>query len=150
MKNKVDAKAVSAELRPLLLDLVVLSLQVKQAHWNVTGPLFDPLHGLFDRMVDQHRDWYDTVAERARALGEPAEARLVALAKESKVEEIPEGELPGDRAVHMILARLEGLSARTRERLGRLGDLDPVTQDMVIGVVEGLEKQAWMLRVQRS
>ena len=134
-------------LTPLLTDLVVLSLQAKQAHWNVTGPQFQPLHELFDALTNDYRGWYDLVAERLRALGEPADGRLAALAG-TAVEEMPAGTFHGEKAVALVLERVEGLVIRTREGLGILGEEDLVSQDMVIGIVEGLEKQAWMLRAQ--
>ncbi len=137
----------AAALAPLLADLVVLSLQAKQAHWNVTGPQSQPLHELYDAMADRFRGWYDLVAERIRALGGAADGRLAALAA-TAVEELPAGLLPGERSVALVLERVEGAAARARESLGPLGDSDPVTQDMVIGIVEGMEKQAWMLRSQ--
>ena len=137
----------TAALAPLLADLVVLSLQSKQAHWNVTGPQFSPLHALFDSMADGHRGWYDEVAERRRALGEAADARLSSLAG-SPLPEMPAGSLPGDRAVALLLERVEAAAERARASLEALGAADPVSQDLVIGIVEGLEKQAWMLRAQ--
>jgi starvation-inducible DNA-binding protein len=141
-------KGETAEaLNPLLADLVVLSLHAKQAHWNVTGPQFQPLHELFDAVADGARGWYDDVAERLRALGEPADGRLAALVGTS-LEEMPAGSLSGERAVALLLERVEGVAAVGRETLAPLGTSDPVTQDLVIGIVEGLEKQAWMLRAQ--
>ena len=113
----------------------------------MTGPQFQPLHELFDRMADEHRAWYDLAAERLRALGAPADGRPGALSG-SALEEMPPGTLPGARAVALLLERVEGASTRARASLGPLGEEDPVTQDMVLGIVEGLEKQAWMLRVQ--
>lgn len=53
-------------------------------------------------------------------------------------------------AVLLFLARLEGTIQRMRDGLCALGERDPVTQDLAIGILEGLEKQAWMLRVQRA
>ena len=152
MKAATKAAAVAEEgqeaaLQDLLADLVVLSLHSKQAHWNVTGPQFSPLHELFDRMADEHRAWYDLVAERLRALDAPADGRVFVLAG-SSVEEMPAGPLPGERAAALLHERVEGTAFRARAALGPLGEADPVTQDMVIGIVEGLEKQAWILRVQ--
>lgn len=151
MKTMTRPKSWQGEtaeaLDPLLADLVVLALQAKQAHWNVTGAQFKPLHEMFDAMTDEYRGWYDLVAERLRALGEPADGRLAALAG-TAVEEMPAGTFHGEKAAALLLERVDGLVARTRETLEPLGASDPVTQDMVIGIVEGLEKQAWMLRAQ--
>lgn len=139
---------VAAELQTILADLIALSLQDKQAHWNVRGPQFGPLHELFDRMSDAHRGWYDDVAERARALGAPADGRLKTVAAATNVKDLPAGEMSDRDAVADLLERVEGLIGRIRTILDVLGEWDPVTQDLVIGVVRGLEAQAWILRSQ--
>jgi starvation-inducible DNA-binding protein len=51
--------------------------------------------------------------------------------------------------VDLFVERLTSVSARIRSRLDRLGETDPVTQDLLIGILHGLEKQLWMLRVQK-
>ncbi len=144
---KTNGKTAIA-LQEILVDLVNLSLQAKQAHWNVTGPFFKPLHELYDALTDAYRGWYDDVAERIRALGDAADGRVTTVGRTSTLEEMPAGVLTDRQTVDLMLARVEGLVSRTRAKLGALGEQDPVTQDMVIGIVEGLEKQAWMLRAQ--
>ncbi|HXF95032.1 MAG TPA: DNA starvation/stationary phase protection protein [Gemmatimonadales bacterium] len=133
-------------LQALLVDLVALSLETKQAHWNLTGPLFQPLHELFDRFTDTYREWYDEVAERLRALGVPADGRPATVAATTKVGELPGGLVSDRDALQAVLAQIEGVAARLRERLPALGEDDPATQDLAIAIVRGLEKQAWMLR----
>ena len=56
-------------------ELVALSLDAKQAHWNVTGPVFLPLHALTDEIAADARTWADRVAERAIALGFTVDGR---------------------------------------------------------------------------
>ncbi len=138
------------ELQQILVNLIGLSLQAKQAHWNVTGPLFQPLHETFDAFTDAYRGWYDSVAERIRALGAPADGRLATVAGAAGMAELPAGPLPDRKVVGMFLAALQAVASDTRGRLSRLGEQDVVTQDLVIGIVEGLEKQAWMLKAQAS
>jgi len=65
----VDREAVGTELQATLTLLIDLSLLGKQAHWNVVGPHFRPLHLHLDEMVDAWREAADAVAERAVALG---------------------------------------------------------------------------------
>lgn len=141
---------VAAELQTYLTDLISLSLQSKQAHWNVRGPLFSPLHALYDEMTDAYRGWYDDVAERNRALGAVADGRPSTIASSGRVKDLPAGEIQDRESVGLMLAQVEGLIGRVRAKLDWLGEQDPVTQDMMIGIVEGLEKQAWMLRAQQA
>ena len=133
-------------LQPALADLVALSLQAKQAHWNVTGPGFRPLHEFYDLLADSVRGWYDDVAERMLALGVPADGRLSTVARTAELDEFPEGPVGDRRSVELLLGRVEALAGRLRSNLERAGQLDPVTQDMLIEITQGLEKLAWMLR----
>lgn len=145
-----DPRKVAAALQAVLVDLIGLSLQSKQAHWNVQGPLFRPLHELFDEMTDSHRDWYDDVAERIRALDLPADGRPSTVAAQSKVRDLPAGGIADRKSADLLLREVEGASGRIRSGLEAMGAEDPVTQDLLIGIVQGLEKQAWMLRAHRA
>jgi starvation-inducible DNA-binding protein len=114
------------------------------------GPAFEPLHLMFDRMTNEYRTWYDLVAERLRGLGFAADGRPSRVAGATRVEDLPEGEIQDRKSIRRFLPLVEGLAARIRERLGPIGESDPVTQDMLIGIAEGLDKQAWMVRAQRG
>jgi hypothetical protein len=70
-----------------------------------------------------------------------------AIAGSTKVEPLPGGHLGDSEVVWLIANRLEQVAARTRERVS---SLDPVSEDLLIGVAATLEKQLWMLRAQRA
>src|ERR1700704_509431 len=59
---------LSANLQKVLVDLIELHLQAKQAHWNVVGTNFRDLHLQLDEIVDIAREASDTIAERMRAI----------------------------------------------------------------------------------
>ncbi len=141
---------VADALQASLVDLIALSLQTKQAHWNVMGPGFRPLHELFDEMTDAIRGWYDDVAERCLALGVPADGRSMTVAENAEIRDLPAGRIADREAVSLILERVQGLVGRLRDKLNVLGEQDVVTQDLIIGIIQGLEKQAWMLRAHQS
>lgn len=135
-------------LQAALVELIDLSLQGKQAHWAVTGPMFKPVHEHLDAIVDDLRTAYDDVAERMAALEVPPDGRLATLIAATPVEPLPAGWQPDSQVVARMLARLEALSGRLGGWIDELGDLDPVSQDMLIGIRHGIDKHAWMLRVQ--
>jgi starvation-inducible DNA-binding protein len=135
-------------LQAALVDLIDLSLQGKQAHWAVTGPMFKPVHEHLDAIVDDLRTAYDDVAERMAALDVPPDGRLATLIAATRVDPMPAGWQPDTDVVVRMLRRLEALSGRLGGWIDELADLDPVTQDMLIGMRFGIDKHAWMLRVQ--
>lgn len=145
-----DQAAIEARklLQPMLAELIALALLSKQAHWNLQGPLFGPLHAFYDQLTDQVRLNYDDIAERMQALGVAADGRPRSVAEGSTQADFPQGAVSDVESVKLMLFRLEAASRRLREGLEKLGGLDLVTQDLVIGIIAGLEKQAWMLRSQ--
>jgi len=146
-RGPAAGNAVTAALQAALVDLIALALQGKQLHWNVTGPQFAPLHLLFDTFVTEQRLWYDTVAERLRALGDAADGRAVALAT-ARAAELPAGLIRDTDAITAAATRTRAVAAGIRGALDAVGAADLVTQDLLIGIVDGLEKEAWMLEAQ--
>ncbi len=135
-------------LQAALVELIDLSIQGKQAHWSVTGPMFKPVHEHLDAIVDDLRTAYDDVAERMAALEVAPDGRLTTVIGATPAEAMPAGWQADTDVVIRMLRRLEALSGRLGGWIDELAELDPVTQDMLIGLRHGVDKHAWMLRVQ--
>jgi starvation-inducible DNA-binding protein len=142
------AGRVTDILQAALVELIDLSLQGKQAHWTLTGPMFKPVHEHLDVIVDELRVAYDDVAERMAALQVAPDGRLATIAAETPVSPMPAGWQPDTEVVARMLRRLEALSRRLGAWSDELAALDPVTQGMLLGIRQGIDKHAWMLRVQ--
>lgn len=134
----------ASALQKLLPQLVALSLDAKQAHWNMTGRAFLPLHAFTDLVADDARSWADRVAERAVVLGFAVDARPGTVA--AVAGDFPAGRL-GDRDVVIGLGDLiDRASTTARSGLEYLSVADPVSHDLTVAILEGLEKHHWMLR----
>lgn len=134
----------ASALQKLLPELVALSLDAKQVHWNVTGPGFLPLHALTDEIAAFARDGADRVAERAVALGFTVDARPGTVA--ATHTRLPGGALSHDEAVGQLVERLNVMAADARVCLDELARSDVVGHDIVVGILEQIEKFRWMLR----
>jgi starvation-inducible DNA-binding protein len=144
---RVDsASALAVGLQETLIELIDLSLQAKHAHWNVVGPLFAPFHEQLDTFVDAYRTWYDDVAERLRALSCPADGRASTVAARTPLSPLPEGPVEDRTLAELLEARVDLVADRMRARMSALEVHDPVSYDLLMQIVGGLEKQAWMLR----
>ena len=139
---------VGNQMQATLVELVDLSLLGKQLHWSVVGPHFKPLHEQLDEFVDSWRELSDTVAERAVALGYYVDGQSAAVAAGSGLARLERGALDGHVVVRELAERLNDIADRVRERMDRMGDIDAVSQDVLIDVLHALEKQLWMIRVQ--
>jgi starvation-inducible DNA-binding protein len=148
-KHSVEQhEKIAAELQPVLADLIDLSLQGKQAHWNVIGPFFQSVHEQMDKIVDDARGWGDEVAERIIAVGATASGQVDDVAKISSLDPLPQGILGDQQALALVAQKVQTVASRARTAMERLGDIDLVSQDLITGIVAGLEKHLWMLRVQ--
>jgi starvation-inducible DNA-binding protein len=140
------APLAASALQKLVPDLVALALDAKQAHWNVTGPAFLPLHDLTDRLAADALGWADRVAERTVALGFAVDGRpgtVAAIARPFLVGRL------GDREAIGELGRLlDDVAATARDALDVLARADAVGHDLVVSALEGLEKYRWMIHAQ--
>ena len=139
---------VGNTLQAMLVELIDLALFGKQLHWNVTGPLFRPLHEQLDELVDSWRELSDVVAERAVALGYTPDGQAGAVAANTELKPIARGALEDRVVIRQLSERMNDVADRARERMDRLGEIDAASQDVIIEVVRELEKQLWMVRVQ--
>ena len=140
--------ALAGHLQRVLVDLVELHLQGKQAHWNVVGPNFRDLHLQLDEIVDTAREAGDTVAERMRALHATPDGRSDTVAATTTLPAFPPGEQHTGDVVRAVTARLQAAVATMRAVHDDVDAEDPTSGDLLHAIVEGLEKQAWMLEAE--
>ncbi len=135
----------SEHLQPLLENLLALRLDVKQAHWNLQGVHFRDIHLELDELAGELDGWIDEVAERIVTVGHPADGRAATVANAGVAGGFPAGFVRDLDAAARIADGVEAVVAAGRGRLEAL-ERDLVSQDLVIGVLSGLEKRLWMLR----
>ena len=141
-------ESVVKDLQATLVELLDLSLLGKQAHWNVTGPQFRSIHLELDEIVDLARLSSDRVAERLATIGVAPDGRVETIGTSSELPPFPDGFVPVTEAVKRVSATIELIAVRMKERIRRIGDIDPVSQDILIGTTDEIEKAGWMLRSQ--
>ena len=84
---------LAGHLQHVLVDLIELHLQDKQAHWNVVGTNFRDLHLQLDEIIDAVREFSDQIAERMRALWATPDGRSATVAARTSLAPLPDGEL---------------------------------------------------------
>lgn len=141
-----DRKAIAAGLSKLAADNFTLYLKTHNFHWNVTGPMFQTLHLMFETQYNELWLASDAIAERIRALGFPAPGSYGDFAKLTVIKDskgVP-------KAVDMIKQLVEGHegTVRTARALFPLVDKagDEATADLLTQRIQIHEKTAWMLR----
>src|SRR5918912_1422405 len=89
VRNFAASPELAANLQRVLVDLIELHLQGKQAHWNVIGTNFRDLHLQLDELVDAAREASDTIAERMRALDLVPDGRSDTVAATTTLPQFP-------------------------------------------------------------
>ncbi|MFC6160267.1 Dps family protein [Kribbella jiaozuonensis] len=133
----------------MLIELVDLALTAKQAHWNVSGMWFRQLHTQLDVLADDLRLWSDDVAERLTTIGVAADARVETVAARTPFASFPSGSIDSTKVASLIVERLEKVVENNQTRIAKLGVVDLVTQELVIGITGGLQKQEWMFAAEQ-
>lgn len=144
-----DRKAIADDLSHLLADAYTIYLKTHNFHWNVTGPMFNSLHTMFETQYTEQWNALDAIAERIRALGFNAPGSYAEFEKLSSIKEEPsqDGVPDWQGMVRQLVTGNEALCRTARKALAtadKAGD-DP-SADLITQRLQTHEKYAWMLR----
>ena len=126
-KGFTASKELTENLQRVHVDLIELHLQGKQAHWNVVGKNFRDLHLQLDEIVEEVREFSDTVAARTR------------------LAEFPAAEVNTSETVDLIGSALYAVAGTARRIHDDVDAEDPTTADLLHAILLRLEQLAWMI-----
>lgn len=141
-----DRQIIAEGLKKVLADSYTLYLKTHNYHWNVTGPMFQTLHVMFEEHYNALFLAVDEIAERIRALGHFAPGSYHAYSKLTSIKE--ETDVP--KATQMVENLVHGHEtvARTARAVFPAAEKgsDEATLDLLTQRIQFHEKTAWMLR----
>ncbi len=144
--NEKARKEIAKGVSKFMADTYTLYLQTHNFHWNVTGPMFQTLHLMFEAHYNELWTAIDVIAERIRALGQLAPATYSEFAELTSIKE-KKGSI---KAEEMVRTLVEGHEAviRTARKIFPAAEKaqDQVTMDLLTQRMQIHEKTAWMLR----
>ncbi len=144
--SKDDRKKVADGLSKLLADSYTLYLKTHNFHWNVTGPMFQTLHLMFETQYNELALAVDAIAERIRSLGHYAPGTYAEYAKLSSIKEAKGVPAAKDMIRHLV----QGHEAVVRTARGIFPAAekasDEATADLLTQRIQLHEKTSWMLR----
>jgi starvation-inducible DNA-binding protein len=133
-------------LSKLLADTYTLYLKTHNFHWNVTGPMFQTLHLMFETQYTELSAAVDEIAERIRALGSLAPASYAQFGKLTSIQE-SDGNLKDVEMINDLVKSQETVIKTARGVLPSAEkSSDQATIDLVTRRLHIHEKTAWMLR----
>lgn len=144
-KGFTASKELTDNLQKVLVDLIELGGQGKQAHWNVVGRNFRDTHRILDEIIEESREFSDTVAERMRALHGIPDGRSDTVAATTTLPEYPNGEVSTEDTVNLVTERLEAVVGTMRDVHDAVDEEDPTSADVLHAIIERLEQFAWLV-----
>jgi starvation-inducible DNA-binding protein len=145
MKNDAAERVIKL-LQDRLNSLNDLALTLKHVHWNVTGPNFIAVHTMLDPQVEAVRAMVDETAERIAALGGSPCGTPGALVAQRGWDDYSIGRAGTLEHLGALDVVYAGIIEAHRGAIDTTEELDPVTQDMLIGQARQLEEFSWFVR----
>lgn len=144
--DETERKKIVDGLSKLLADTYTLYLKTQNFHWNVTGPMFQTLHTMFEGQYINLAEAVDLIAERIRALGFLAPATYSEFSELTSISE-QRGKLPAEQMIEALILGQEAVDKTARSLLPLVDKVnDQVTIDLLTQRMQYHEKTAWMLR----
>jgi len=141
-----DREGLVALLNRHLADTSDLASQLKQAHWNVKGPDFQQLHGLFDAAHAAILPFVDELAERVATLGGTAMGTVRMAAQATTLPEYPASAGSGREHLEALQACIAEFAGNTRQAIGRAEELgDPTTADLFTQISRAVDLQLYFI-----
>ncbi|MET0659314.1 MAG: Dps family protein [Steroidobacteraceae bacterium] len=144
--SEKDRAEIASGLGKLLADTYTLYLKTHNFHWNVTGPMFQTLHLMFETHYNELWLALDAIAERIRSLGAPAPGTYAEFSRLSSIKET-NGVPKADEMIRLLVEGHEAV-VRTARSLFPVVEKasDEATADLLTQRIQVHEKTAWMLR----
>jgi len=144
--NETDRTEIAAGLSRLLADSYTLYLQTHNFHWNVTGPMFQTLHLMFEQHYTELALAVDLIAERIRALGMHAPGTYAEFVRLSSIQEVS-GVPKAEEMVRLLVHGHEAVVRTARSVIPLVQKAtDEASTDLLTQRMQLHEKTAWMLR----
>ncbi|MHA7175928.1 Dps family protein [Arthrobacter sp. Sr24] len=141
-----DGHKIAALLQGRLHALNDLQLTLKHAHWNVVGRDFISVHEMLDPQIELVRAMVDETAERIATLGVSPNGLPGALVSARSWDDYSIGRAHTSAHLAALDVVYSGFLKSHRQTLAAVGELDPITEDMVISQCAQLELFQWFMR----
>lgn len=144
--SQEDRERIAQGLSKLLADSYTLYVKTHNFHWNVTGPMFQTLHTMFETQYMELAEAVDIIAERIRALGYPAPGSFKEFQRLTSITE-SEGVPSAEEMIRQLVEGQEAVVRTARAVFPATENAnDEPTADLLTERMQVHEKTAWMLR----
>ena len=147
LTTEADRAKSGKMLQQLTVDLLSIFNQSKEAHWNVNGPLYLPLHEQYQNQADFYRMQADIFAERSLHLGYSVDGRYSTIARTSTIPDFPAGYVTDNESLKLLIDRITVLQKEVYQDMREVNDSDPPTSNKLQDLAYEVDKNLWQLRI---
>lgn len=147
LTTDADRQKISKMMQQMTVDLLSLFNQYKEAHWNVNGPLYLPLHDYYQEQADYYRLQADIFAERNLQLGYSVDGRYSTISKTSNIPDFPAGYVTDNESLKLLIDRVTILQKEIYTYIAESNSVDPVTSNKLQDLAYNVDKNIWKLRI---
>ena len=131
----------------MTVDLLALFNEYKQAHWNVNGAIYLPLHEFYQQQADYYRGQADVFAERTLHMGYSVDGRYSTIAKTTKIPDFPAGYVTDNDSIKLLIDRVTALQKEVYAYIKETEDYDAPTSNKLQDLAYAVDKNLWQLRI---
>ena len=150
-KSKLDLSEEQCKqsidlLQVALSTIIDLSLQSKQAHWNIKGMSFFSLHKLFDEIYSKLNYFIDTIAERITSLRGQANSSIPFLNDSTLIKGYSKNILSSKEYLEHMASSLSNTGKYIRQSANKADqNKDLGTSDLFIEVSREIDHFLWLV-----
>ncbi|WP_110181289.1 Dps family protein [Nocardioides solisilvae] len=141
-----DSETVVQALQDRLYAYNDLHLTLKHVHWNVVGPNFIGVHEMIDPQVEAVRNFADDAAERIATMGGVPIGTPGRLVEHRSWDEYSIGRDTAQAHLGALDLVYVGVIEDNRKAIETVGEVDPITEDLLIAQTSELEQFHWFVR----
>jgi len=134
-------------MQQITVDLLAVFNQNKEAHWNVNGSLYLPLHAFYQEQADFYRTQADLFAERALQLSYGIDGRYSTICKTTNIPDFPGGYITDIESKKLLLDRIKILQKEVYNYVRETEDIEKVTSNKLQDLGYEVDKNLWKLRI---
>jgi starvation-inducible DNA-binding protein len=141
-----DGRRTAEILQDRLVSMADLGAVLKHIHWNVVGPHFIAVHQMLDPQYAGVQGMIDELAERIATLGGVPRALAGAIVDQRSWDDYELDRADAIAHLGALDVVYSGVIRDHREAIDEVGDLDPMSEDLLVGATRELEQYQWFVR----
>ena len=147
LANDADREKSAKLLQQIVVDLLALFADYKQAHWNLNGPLYLSLHEYYQDQADKYRMYADVFAERILHLDYSVDGRHGTVARTTVIPDPPAGYQTDNESIKLLIDRVTVFQKEVYQGIKTTEDTDAPTSNKLQDLAYEVDKNLWQLRI---